>query len=160
MAEKTMAELGVAKASRGKVDLQERLKNPLFAITFIDCFEPAIEDLKKNGIKLAVNAGSCDSATLAHLVEQMCKDKGCPMNVAWIEGDDVIDKVKALVASGTSFLSLNRGNEIDLKDWKFEPLAAQAYLGGLGITEAFRKGADIVICGRVADAAPTIGAAA
>jgi len=35
----------------------------------------------------------------------------------------------------------------------------RCYLGGAGIAEAFNQGADIVICGRVADAAPTIGAA-
>ena len=35
----------------------------------------------------------------------------------------------------------------------------RCYLGGAGIAEAFRQGANIVICGRVADAAPTIGAA-
>ena len=40
-----------------------------------------------------------------------------------------------------------------------EPLAAQAYLGGLGIAEAFKQGAQIVVCGRVSDASPYIGAA-
>jgi hypothetical protein len=32
-------------------------------------------------------------------------------------------------------------------------------LGGLGIAAAFSKGADIVVCGRVSDASPAIGAA-
>ena len=36
---------------------------------------------------------------------------------------------------------------------------ARCYLGGAGVAEALRQGCDIVIYGRVADAAPTIGAA-
>lgn len=48
-----------------------------------------------------------------------------------------------------------------LREWEFkdEIIAAQAYLGGLGIAKAFEEGADIVICGRVSDASPVIGAA-
>lgn len=37
---------------------------------------------------------------------------------------------------------------------------AQCYLGGFGILEALKAGADIVVCGRVADASPTIACAA
>lgn len=47
-----------------------------------------------------------------------------------------------------------------LLDWEFTPVYAQAYLGAWGITEALRQGADIVLCGRVTDASPTIGCAA
>lgn len=46
-----------------------------------------------------------------------------------------------------------------LIDWPFEPIYAQCYLGGLGIAAAFTEGADIVLCGRVSDASPVIGAA-
>jgi hypothetical protein len=166
LAEMTMTEHGVGKARQlkegvrdQKRSLAESAENAMFSVNFLDCFEPAIADLKKNGIKLAVNAGSCDTEVLALLVTKMCEDAGHPMNVAWVEGDDVLDKVKSLLASGEEFQTLNRGLNIGLKDWGFEPIAAQAYLGGLGIAEALRSGADIVICGRVADAAPTVGAA-
>jgi hypothetical protein len=38
-------------------------------------------------------------------------------------------------------------------------ISAHAYLGARGIVEGLRRGADIVICGRVADASPVIAAA-
>ena len=47
-----------------------------------------------------------------------------------------------------------------LSDWPYEPIYAQAYLGCWGIVEALKQGADIVLCGRVADASPTIACAA
>ncbi|TPX10376.1 uncharacterized protein E0L32_008595 [Thyridium curvatum] len=41
------------------------------------------------------------------------------------------------------------------KDWDCSPIySAQCYLGSWGIIETFNEGADIVVCGRVADAAP------
>jgi len=54
-------------------------------------------------------------------------------------------------ASVTSF-----GDE--LKDFGFEAVAAQGYLGGTGIGKALESGADIMVCGRVNDAASTVGA--
>ena len=46
---------------------------------------------------------------------------------------------------------------------KYEALTGcvlhRCYLGSFGIAEAFKRGADIVIAGRVADAAPIVGAA-
>jgi hypothetical protein len=47
-----------------------------------------------------------------------------------------------------------------LSEWEYEPLYAQCYFGCWGIVEALKHGADIVLCGRVADASPTIGCAA
>lgn len=80
------------------------------------------------------------------------------MKVAWIEGDDVTNAVSRLSAGGEKFESLMHGKR--LEEWGFEPICAQAYLGGLCIAEALNQGADIVICGRVSDASPAIGAAA
>ena len=41
-----------------------------------------------------------------------------------------------------------------------EPVTAHAYLGGWGIAQALRSGADVVICGRVTDASLVVGPAA
>jgi len=59
--------------------------------------------------------------------------------------------------AGESFANLPTNKSI--KDWGFDPLCAQCYLGGAGIAACFAGGADIVVCGRVADASVTTGAA-
>ncbi|KAF2114571.1 hypothetical protein BDV96DRAFT_547692 [Lophiotrema nucula] len=143
----------------GSMQLEERKKTAQYASTFLQCFEPAIDELAKNKTKLAVNAGASDTELLARVCKQMVEEKGYEMKVAWVEGDDVTERFKEMVAEGTEFKSVDRRG-ITIKEWGFEPSCAQAYLGSLGIAEALRQGADIVICGRVSDAAPTIGIAA
>lgn len=139
-------------------NVDESVANAMFAENFIDCFRPAIPYLAKNGTKLAVNAGASDTEILAKYVKKMCDDAGYPMKVAWVEGDDVTEAVEKLIKKGEKFESLMHGKA--LADLGLDPICAQAYVGGLGIAEALRQGADIVICGRVADAAPAIGASA
>ncbi|KAH8601497.1 hypothetical protein B0O99DRAFT_713457 [Bisporella sp. PMI_857] len=149
---------GAAKAAiLAQGDTVERpgLYEPSFMANLI----PALPLLAQKNIKLAVNAGSSDTEMLANEVEKAIKEQGLTekLKVAWIQGDEVLDVVNKLLKQGEKLENICFGG--DLKNWGFEPLAAQCYLGGAGIAEAFRQGANIVICGRVADAAPTIGAA-
>jgi hypothetical protein len=149
----------LAKGESAKLPLEERMKSAMYADTFLQCFEPAIPNLVKNKTKLAVNAGASDTELLAEVCIKMLNDQGAGhLKVSWIEGDEVTPQVNKLIAKGEQFESLMHGKK--LEEWGMEPICAQAYLGGLCIAEAFRDGADIVICGRVADAAPVIGAAA
>lgn len=78
--------------------------------------------------------------------------------MAWISGDEVLPAVKGAMASDKStFKNIYTGETLD--KWSFEPIYAQAYLGGLGIAAALSHGADIILCGRVSDASPVIGSA-
>lgn len=131
---------------------------PAYEATFLEALEPALSNIAKHGIKVAVNAGASDTQLLHEAVIKMCKDKGLELKVAWVSGDEVFPAVqKARAEKRSKFENVSTGEILD--DWKFEPLYAQAYLGGLGIAEAFARGADIVLCGRVSDASPVIGAA-
>lgn len=142
-----------------KLPLEERKKTAQYASTFLQCFEPAIHDLARNGTKLAVNAGASDTELLAEVVVDMIAKAGLDLKVAWVEGDDVTAAFLEMAADEKNEIkSLTDGKT--LAEWGHEPICAQAYLGSLGIAEALRRGADIVICGRVSDAAPTIGVAA
>jgi len=89
---------------------------------------------------------------------KMIEDKRLSLRVAWISGDEVPPAVqKAQAAKESKFENVCTGELLD--DWKFKPIYAQAYLGGLGIAAAFARDVDIVVCGRVSDASLVIGAA-
>ncbi|KAF2111438.1 hypothetical protein BDV96DRAFT_551859 [Lophiotrema nucula] len=128
-----------------------------FEMSFVAALKPAIKDVAKNKIKIVSNAGSCDPEALAKVVQQVVKDYGLDLKVAFVTGDDVSEQFREALKAGEKFPSLPSDTPID--EWGVEPVCAQAYLGGAGIAEALTSGADIVICGRVADASPVIGAA-
>jgi hypothetical protein len=126
--------------------------------TFLEAIVPALPLLDKHRIKVAVNAGASDPKGLCDVIKKLVKDQGLKLSVAWVDGDEVFPAIQKRIASGEEkFENICTGEQ--LSDWKFEPIYAQAYLGGLGIAEALRRGSDIVICGRVSDASPVIGGA-
>src|SRR6266542_4682045 len=103
----------VASASQNlpKTTLQQQLQGAMFAENFIDCFKPAIPFLHKNFVRLAVNAGASDTEILAKYVKQMSEDAGCPMDVAWVEGDEVTEQVMRMKGQGEKFESLMDGRK-------------------------------------------------
>ncbi|EON69200.1 hypothetical protein W97_08559 [Coniosporium apollinis CBS 100218] len=164
LSEMTMTIHGTGKirnsAANGGKQLrwEEQVQSAMFAENFLDCFLPAIDNLARRKIKLAVNAGASDTEILAKVVKQRANEAGHDLKVAWIEGDDATGAVEAMLQEGEAFRSLMHNRSV--KEWGLEPVCAQCYLGGLGIAKALTEGADIVICGRVSDASPIIGAAA
>lgn len=126
--------------------------------TFIEALEPALENIAKYKIRVAVNAGASDTKLLHKVVTDLAAKKNLKLKVAYVSGDEVLPAVQKAQKEGQSkFENICTGELLD--DWKFKPIYAQAYLGGLGIAAALSKGADIVVCGRVSDASPVIGAA-
>jgi hypothetical protein len=88
--------------------------------------------------------------------------------VAYVSGDNLYDEVKKDLEAGKLPTHLDAENPnvhlnelaTALLDTKQKPMvSANAYLGARGIVKGLEQGADIIICGRVADASPVIGAA-
>ncbi|KFA55440.1 hypothetical protein S40293_08901 [Stachybotrys chartarum IBT 40293] len=122
--------------------------------TFLEALELALEDLAKKKIKLAANAGMAVTKDLFEVLVKLVKDKGLDFSVAWVEGDVVLDTVQKMEKK--DLVSICTGQT--LEKWGLEPFFAHCYLGGIGIKAALDVSADIVICGRVADASPIIAA--
>ncbi|MFZ2174673.1 MAG: acyclic terpene utilization AtuA family protein, partial [Rhodococcus sp. (in: high G+C Gram-positive bacteria)] len=137
-----------------------RKKDPTtgYAKTFLTQARQSLADCAAKGIKIVVNAGGLNPAGLAYEVRKLIDDQGLDLSVAHIEGDDIRPRLELLQADGHEFRHLDKG--ITLAEAGVSPVSANAYLGGWGIAAALRKGADVVICPRVTDAALVVGASA
>ncbi|WP_333776242.1 acyclic terpene utilization AtuA family protein, partial [Streptomyces sp. IBSBF 3136] len=116
---------------------RDRLRDPAagYARTFLRQLEECLGLAHERSVRIVTNAGGLNPAGLADAVRQLAGRLGVPVRVAHVEGDDLT--------------ALHPGS-----------LAAHAYLGGFGIAECLRAGADVVITGRVTDAALVTGPAA
>ena len=116
---------------------RDRLKDPSagYARTFLRQLEECLGLAHERGVRIVTNAGGLNPAGLADAVRKLADRLGIPVRVAHVEGDDLT--------------AAHPGS-----------LAAHAYLGGFGIAACLREGADVVVTGRVTDAALVTGPAA
>ncbi|AVZ73701.1 exopolyphosphatase [Streptomyces lunaelactis] len=116
---------------------RDRLKDPRlgYAKTFLKQLEESLGLAHERGVKIVANAGGLNPAGLADAVRELAGRVGVPVKVAHVEGDDLAARFPGA-------------------------LSANAYLGGAGIAECLRAGADVVVTGRVTDAALVTGPAA
>ena len=139
---------------------KDRMKNPQagFARTFLRQMEEVLGTCIDRQIKVVVNAGGLNPAGLAGELDALATRLGVPAKVAYIEGDDLLPRLSDLQAQGVELRHLDKG--APLADLKAQIVTANAYLGGWGIVDALNRGADVVICPRVTDAALVVGPAA
>jgi hypothetical protein len=127
-----------------------------FARTFVTQMEQVMGTCLDRGIKVVSNAGGLDPDGCADAVQEVADRLGLSPTIAYIDGDDLMPRVAELAETG-ALQPFGAGTELG-DPARF--LTANAYLGCFGIVDALAKGADIVITGRVTDAAVTCGPAA
>jgi hypothetical protein len=129
-----------------------------YATTFLRQMDEVLGTVLDRNISVVVNAGGLNPRGLAEDLRSLAKKLGRTVNVAVVEGDNLIQDLPGLLASGTPFTNLDTG--LPFSSTGRQALSVNAYLGGFGIAEALRHGAQIVVTGRVTDAALVIGPAA
>jgi hypothetical protein len=140
---------------------KQRARDPQagYARDFIEVVETGAADIVKSGIRVIANAGGVNPTACRHAVTAALDRTGhagqLPIGV--VTGDDIFDFLDEFIARGVELRNLDTG----------EPLAAirprvrsaNVYLGAAPIAAALARGARIVITGRCADAALTLGPA-
>ncbi len=121
---------------------RDRLRDPGlgYARTFLRQLEDCLGLALDKGVSIVANAGGLNPAGLAAAVADLAARLGLAPQIAYVAGDDLLPRAAELGFG--------------------EPVAANAYLGGWGIAECVRAGADVVVTGRVTDASLAVGPAA
>ena len=109
----------------------------------------------KHGVKFVLNAGGLNPQGAREAIARMFRDKGWKAKIATVTGDSVLERIDELRGAGEALAHMDTGG--DISSVRERMLFANAYLGAQPIAEALAKGADIVLTGRVADAALTLG---
>ncbi|WTD04623.1 DUF1446 domain-containing protein [Streptomyces albidoflavus] len=120
---------------------RDRLADPErgYARTHLRQLEQCLGLAHERGVRIVTNAGGLNPAGLADRIRELAKALGLPTQVAHVEGDDLLHRPGG---------------------WGEGVLTANAYLGGFGIAACLEAGADVVVTGRVTDAALVSGPAA
>jgi hypothetical protein len=109
----------------------------------------------KHGVKFVLNAGGLNPEGARQAIARTFRDQGWKAKIATVTGDSVLDRIDELSAAGEALAHMDTG--ADIASVRQRMLFANAYLGAQPIAEALARGADIVLTGRVADAALTLG---
>ncbi len=138
---------------------RSRMKRPGggYARTFVTQMEQVMGTCLDRGIRVVSNAGGLDPAGCAEAVAEVADRLGLSPTIATVNGDDLLPRLAELAEAGHGLADFETGEPFAGQDGL---ITANAYLGCWGIVEALGRGADIVITGRVTDAAVVCGPAA
>ncbi len=127
-----------------------------YARTFVMQMQDVMGDCLERGIKVVSNAGGLAPRACADAVATVADQLGLHPVIACVEGDDLMPRLDELREAGVAFPHLESAEPLGDRP----VMTANAYLGGWGIADALHRGADIVVTGRVTDAALAMGPAA
>ena len=127
-----------------------------FARTFLRELEEVLPTCIERGITVVSNAGGLHPEALAAAVGELARRQGLDVHVASVSGDDITPDLAALQAQGEKFVNLDTGEVLPAGA---PVVTANAYLRARPIADALAAGAQVVVTGRVTDAALVVGPA-
>ena len=129
-----------------------KMKNPDlgYATDFIKHIGPLLTEIKKQQIKVISNAGGINLISCKNAVLEEAKKVGIELNIAIVEGDNLINQENMLRALPVKELETDKSLPEGI-------VSINAYLGADGVKQALEQGADMVITARCVDSAVVLG---
>jgi hypothetical protein len=126
-----------------------------YAYDFVTMLQPVLPEIVERGIRVVANAGGINVAACRDRIAEACRAQGLAPALGVVDGDDLLPRLDEVLAAGVPFAHLDDGRP--LREIRERIVAANAYLGAWPIAEALGAGAQIVVTGRITDAALTVG---
>ena len=128
-----------------------------YATDFVTQMERILPTVMDRGIRVTANAGGVNPRACAAAVAEAARKLGFEgkLKIGIVTGDDLLGRLDGLMARGHDLKNMDTGRP--LRDVRERVLSANAYLGAAPVVEALRRGAQIVITGRVTDTGLTLG---
>lgn len=125
-----------------------------YARDFVPLMERLLPTIAERGIRVVTNAGGVNPRSCAEGVLAAARKAGVSIKVGVVTGDDLLGRLDELLAAGHEMRNLDTGEPLS----SIRPLvtSANAYLGAAPVVEALRRGADVVVTGRVTDTGLTL----
>ena len=141
LAERTLALAQLARRSdpdAGYEPLLDELLSPVLGLCL------------RHGVRIVSNFGAANPASAAHRIGVLARELGLRApRIAVVHGDDLSGSAQR------HLLEAAMGSRVR----ELQIVSANAYLGAEAIADALLGGAEIVVCGRVADPSLTVGPA-
>jgi hypothetical protein len=129
-----------------------------FVKRFIDLqLGPSLKEIAERGIKVITNSGGLAPEKCADAIRARLAELGLKMKVAAVVGDNLTGRAEEL--KGLGLKDMYTGEDFaEVLASADQVNSITAYTGAFPIAQALGEGADIVVCGRVVDSAPTLAA--
>jgi hypothetical protein len=143
----------LAERTLALAQLERRQNDQLgYEPLLMEMVEPILLDCVRGGIPIVGNFGAANPLAAAQLIARLAKEKGIAnLKIAIVHGDDIAVPEFRKTLTG-SLLPTDR--EILSRS---QLVSANVYLGAKEIADALSDGAQVVVTGRVADPALTVG---
>ena len=144
----SLAERTLALAQLERRQNEELGYEPLLA----EMLSPILADCIRNAIPIVGNFGAANPRAAAELIQQLARKQGIEnIKIAIVHGDDITAPEYENLARG----ALSEKDQAILESSAL--VSANVYLGAKAIADALIAGAQVVVTGRVADPALTVG---
>ena len=117
-----------------------------YAARLFDFLGPVLDTCIEAGIPIITNGGAANPRAAAERLRAELAGRYPGLRVACVLGDDLLGLERRRLSQWLS-----------LDDLQGELVSVNAYTGADGIAQALAEGADIVLCGRVADPSLAVG---